>query len=40
MTMEMFAGLIGSGVLAQGFGALMWAARVDMRVRALEAKHG
>jgi hypothetical protein len=38
MTMEMFAGVIGSGVLAQGFGVLMWAARLEMRVRALEVK--
>ena len=30
--------LIGSGVLAQGLGAFMWCARVEVRLRALEQK--
>lgn len=36
--MEIIAGLIGSGVLAQGFGVMMWAARVELRLQALEGK--
>lgn len=30
--------LLSSGVLAQGFGAMKWAARVEVRLRALEQK--
>jgi hypothetical protein len=35
---QVIPALIGSGVLAQGLGALMWAARIELRVRALEQK--
>ena len=38
MTVEMLNWLIGSGVFAQGFGVLMWAARVELRLQALEGK--
>lgn len=30
--------LIGSGVLAQGWGVMRWAARVETRLDALEGK--
>lgn len=35
---EFISLLVGSGVLAQGFGVMRWAAGVEMRLRALESK--
>lgn len=36
--LSMVTALIGSGVLAQGFGVMRWAARVETRLDALEGK--
>jgi hypothetical protein len=38
MTVETINGLLASGVLAQGFGVLVWAIRLEFRVAALERK--